>query len=45
MEKRSSRRSPQVPTLATLGLLDHMNKSSLNPFDLDQWRFFVVPTP
>ena len=27
-----------------LALLDHIDKPTLNPLNLDQWRFFVVPT-
>jgi hypothetical protein len=26
-------------------LLKHQDKDTLNPLDLDQWAFYVVPTP
>lgn len=40
--------SPDVRRQAdvyVLALLDHLDKSTVDPLDVSQWRFFVVPTP
>jgi hypothetical protein len=39
-----SKLSGRQANIYVLTLLDHADKATLNPLDLDQWSFFVVPT-
>jgi len=39
-----SREARRQANLYVLALLAHTDKATLNPLDLDQWSFFVVPT-
>jgi len=39
-----SKEARRQANLYVLALLAHADKATLNPLDLDQWSFFVVPT-
>jgi hypothetical protein len=45
---RESNRQAAVPTreaeVYVFALLGHQNKETLNPLDIDQWEFYVLPT-
>ena len=41
---RFSEDSKRQANVYVFCLLDHMNKLTVNPMDLNQWKFFVVPT-
>lgn len=41
--KRSSERKRQAD-IYVFALLKHLDKSTLNPLDLDQWEFYLLPT-
>lgn len=41
VQEKESRRQAQVYVFA---LLAHQDKSSIDPLNVDQWKFFVVPT-
>jgi len=41
VQEKEPRRQAQVYVFA---LLSHQDKSSIDPLNVDQWRFFVVPT-
>ena len=41
MQSRESKRQADVYVFA---LLAHTDKTTIDPFNLDQWRFYVLPT-
>lgn len=41
VQEKEPRRQDQVYVIA---LLAHQDKASIDPLDVDQWRFFVLPT-
>ena len=44
LTNRFSTESKRQADVYVFCLLDHKDKSTVNPMDLNQWRFFVLPT-